>query len=368
MKKKIFSGIIIVIALAVGVWWLRKPSAGPKADDMMPVAQVQTATLTKEPIGRTLAAYGAVEPSAGGAHSVAAAYDCLVRTVDSIVGKRVAAGDLLLTVDPTPDARLQLDSARTVAALAGRSLASVRQRFDLRLATDDDLRTAQQSEQDAQLKMESLEKRGLSDSAGRLTAPVGGIVVKMDAQPGVTVPAGTSLAVIASSDRLEARISIEPSDAGAVRPGQKVVLNAVNRPGGEPIESVVGTVGAFSDATTGSLDVRVPLPKQNSWVPGERVQAEIEVERKVAWVVPRSAVLPDGDEEVLYTVKDGKASKHTVNVGIASGDKVEVSGSDLAAGEAVVIQGNYELIDGMAVQGTGPNARVEGKTNGEAKP
>jgi membrane fusion protein (multidrug efflux system) len=366
--KKILFVIIIVVVLAVGVWWLRKPSAAPEADDVKPVAQVQTATLTKEPIGRTLAAYGGVEPSAGGARTVAAAYDCIVRTVDSIVGKRVAAGDLLLTVDPTPDARLQLDSARTVSALAGRSLASVQQRFDLRLATDDDLRTAQQSEQDAQLKMESLVKRGLGDTPGRLTAPVGGIVVKMDAQPGVTVPAGTSLVVIAGSDRLEARISIELSDAGSVRPGQKVVLNAVNRPGGDPVESVVGAVGAFSDATTGSLDVRVPLPKQNSWVPGERVQAEIDIESKVAWVVPRSAVLPDGDEEVLYTVKDGKASKHSVHVGIASGDKLEVSASDLEAGEAVVIQGNYELTDGMAVQVTGPNAGVDGNKNGEDKP
>lgn len=364
MKKVLFA-VVILIVLATCVWWLHKPSAAAEADDVKLVAQVQVSTLAKEPIGRTLTAYGAVESSAGGARTVAVAYDCLVRAVASTTGARVAAGDLLLSVDPTPDARLQMDSARGVAALAERSLASVRQRYDLRLVTDDDLRTAEQADQDARLKMESLERRGLGNSAGRLTAPVAGIVVKLDAQPGVMVPAGTPVAVIAGSDRLEARIGIEPSDAAAVKPGQKVVLSAVNRPGAEKMETVVGAIGAVADAASGSLDVRVPLPERNSWLPGERVQADIEVERKIAWVVPRSAVLPEGEQEVLYTVKSGKALKHTVHVGIFSGGEVEVSGSDLEAGDSVVVQGNYELSDGMAVQVQGADA---GADKGEAKP
>jgi RND family efflux transporter MFP subunit len=364
MKKALFA-VVILIALVACAWWLHKPSASAEADDVKPVAQVQVSTLSKEPIVRTLTAYGSVESSAGGAYTVAVAYDCLVRAVASTKGARVAAGELLFTVDPTPDARLQMDSARSVAALTERSLASVRQRFDLRLATDDDLRTAEHADQDARLKKESLERRGLGNSGGRLTAPVAGIVVKLDAQPGVMIPASTPIAVIAVSDRLEARIGIEPSDAAAVKPGQRVLLNAVNRPGAQTMESVVGSVGAVADAATGSLEVRVPLPERNRWLPGERVQADIEVERKVAWVVPRSAVMPEGEQELMYTIKNGKAQKHTVHIGIFSGGKVEVSGSDLQAGDSVVVQGNYELSDGMAVQLKGADA---GTDEGEPKP
>jgi hypothetical protein len=52
----------------------------------------------------------------------------------------------------------------------------------------------------------------------------------------------------------------------------------------------------------------------------------------------------------MFTVKNGKAVRHEVNVGITSGDSVEVSADDLAAGDAVVTLGNYELDDGMAIQ------------------
>ena len=55
-----------------------------------------------------------------------------------------------------------------------------------------------------------------------MTAPAAGVVTKIDAQPGAMVPAGTPLATIASSQGLQARVGIEPSDAAAVKAGQKV--------------------------------------------------------------------------------------------------------------------------------------------------
>ena len=58
----------------------------------------------------------------------------------------------------------------------------------------------------------------------------------------------------------------------------------------------------------------------------------------------------DAGAQVLFTVKDGKAVRHEVTPGIASGDQLEVQGADLKAGDAVVVTGNYELSDGMAVQ------------------
>jgi multidrug efflux pump subunit AcrA (membrane-fusion protein) len=83
---------------------------------------------------------------------------------------------------------------------------------------------------------------------------------------------------------------------------------------------------------------------------GEHVKGLIQLAEKVALVVPRTAVLPDDEEFVLYTVKDGKAVKHVVTLGISSGDLVEVEGQDLHDGDAVVTLGNYELTDGMAIQ------------------
>ena len=101
---------------------------------------------------------------------------------------------------------------------------------------------------------------------------------------------------------------------------------------------------------------------------GEHVQASIDVEKKGnALVAPRSAVLPDGDTQVLFTVRNGKAVRHEMTLGIASGDRVEVTGADLHAGDLVVTLGNYELTDGMAVQPQGKNVK-EPRGSREGKP
>jgi RND family efflux transporter MFP subunit len=366
--KKFFLVLVLLALVAAGLWWWHRPSAAADAGDAKPVATVQVTPLVREPIARILTAYGTVEASARGTTALTLAYDCVVREVRTALGARVAAGDLLLSVDPTPDAALQLGSARSLAALAARALASTRQRYELKLATDDDLRAAEQAAEDAALKLHSLEGRGLGGAGGAITAPVAGVVAKLDFQPGAIVAAGTTLAVIAGTAGLEARLGLEPSDADKVRAGQKVTLTPISRPGQAPVVSTVGSVGGLADAATGTLDGRVPVPAAAAWYPGERVQGDIELESETGLVVPRGAVLPDDDQQVLYTLKAGKAKKHVVQVGIAAGAKLEVAAPDLAPGDPVVVQGNYELSDGMDVQIGDPNAKAEPADAAEAKP
>jgi multidrug efflux pump subunit AcrA (membrane-fusion protein) len=147
-----------------------------------------------------------------------------------------------------------------------------------------------------------------------------------------------------------------------------VTLVSVNRADSEKVSSTVRSVGQGFDSTTGAAEIRVPLPAGASLHLGEHVQASIAVEKKEeALVAPRSAVLPDGNAHVLFTVKNGRAVRHEVTLGIASGDLVEVNGAGLRAGDIVVVLGNYELTDGMMVQTAGKNAKVPAG-DGEAKP
>jgi membrane fusion protein, multidrug efflux system len=366
MKKLIIS-LVLIGALVAVAWWWRKPGGSAEPEDANPTAQVSVVSLERRPLSRQLSAYGSIESSDQGTRALSLSYDCIVRAVVVTVGSRVSAGNPLLSFAPTPDARLQLDSARSVAALAGRALASARQRFDLKLGTQDDLRSAEQAAEDANLKVESLERRGLGDSEQTLSSPFDGIVVKLDAIQGVTVPAGTNLATVASAGLLRARLGIEPSDAGLVKPGQSVTIVPVGRPGAAPITGSVSLVAAMADPATGSLDVRVPLAATDAWLPGERVEAKIEVERRTVLVAPAGAVLPVDGKDVVYTVKGGKAVRHVVTVGIRSVEGVEVSAPDLGAGDAVVVQGNYELSDGMAVTLPEKGAAAEAPPAEDAK-
>jgi len=92
-----------------------------------------------------------------------------------------------------------------------------------------------------------------------------------------------------------------------------------------------------------------------------------------ALVVPRSAVLPDDDKQVLFTVKDGKAVRHEIKTGLVTDELVEVIGDNLHAGDSVVTLGNYELEDGMEIQAAekeekADEKKTEEKAKDEAKP
>ena len=67
-------------------------------------------------------------------------------------------------------------------------------------------------------------------------------------------------------------------------------------------------------------------------------------------VAPRQALLPDGKAYSLFTIEKGHAVKHQVQVGLENDTQIEVIANDLKEQDDIVVLGNYELEDGMAVE------------------
>ena len=128
-------------------------------------------------------------------------------------------------------------------------------------------------------------------------------------------------------------------------------LASANRENADKVLSNIRAVGGALDPASGAAEVFVPIPGGAPLMLGEHVRAAIVQEKKDnARVVPRSAVLPDDEKQIMFTVKDGKAVKHEVKLGITADELVEVIGEGLKEGDIVVTLGNYELEDGMAIQ------------------
>ena len=348
--KKILIFLLVAGAL-VAAWFLfRKSSATPDEETKTPsVARVETTLLRNQEIAQTVTAFGVVAPSPSGDLVITAPFDCLIRKVHVVPGARVAAGDVLLEISPTPDAQLQLDAARSALSLAGKALAAAQERYDLKLATSQELLAAPQAELDARQKLTSFENRGLG-AEGRITAAAAGVVSKLDLSAGALATAGTALVTVTGESQLEVRLGVEAAETAQIHAGQTVTLFSANRNDAQPINSTVRITGSNLDALTGAAEVRVPVPAGALLLLGEHVKAAVEVMKKTALVVPRSAVLPAEGKYELYTVKNGRAVRHEIAPGIGAGDLVEVSSADLHAGDIVVRLGNYELTDGMAVQ------------------
>src|SRR5471032_694483 len=149
MKKILLS--LLVVAVLVGGWFLWKHYSAPAAEEPAekPAAKVEVVPFKRQEISQTLAAFGIVAAAPSGDQTVAATYESVVRSVTSSAGASVNVGDVLLEIDPSPESKLALESGRSASALATKSLAAVQQRYELKLATSQDLLVAQQAAQDA---------------------------------------------------------------------------------------------------------------------------------------------------------------------------------------------------------------------------
>ena len=368
MKKRFSWGCVVMIAaglLAVGggAWrWFGHKTASDEAEkEPTPTAQVQVAPLRRGQIERTLIAYGTAVAAPGGVHSIAFPFECRVVAVTANVGQTIAAGEAVLQIEPSVDARLALDTAQSAQDAAEKTLRDVQTRFQAHLATNSDLQNAQSALRDAQLRFQSL--RGRSPGTdGVVKAPAAGLITRLPAAPGTVVPAGGPLLELAVENRFEARLGIAPAAAAEVKAGPSVHLFAVQARGDvreAADEGSVRTVGGSVDPATRMVDAFVALNESADGAApiliGAYLRAEIVLEKKEALLAPRTAVLPaggGGEGAVVYTVKSDHAVRHEVEIGIDDGTSVELNngGDSLREGTNVVTEGNYELEDKMAVE------------------
>jgi membrane fusion protein (multidrug efflux system) len=356
MRSTILILVIILALLAVAIWRMQRVE-GSAADNsgaglQGPVALVRTAPIWEGVLTAKIAAYGTVIPAPGALQTVSVPFESQVVRVMVNNGQKVSRKNDLLEIKPSPDTYLQLQQARQTYDLSRQSLQFVQRRFQLKLATNDQVLRARQTLAQAQLSLQSMEKRGIGPPR-IIRADVGGLIRKVFVQEGAIVPAGQPLMEIVAQNRLEVRLGLEPDDINRVKVDQPVLISRVNVPALGEVTGHIRKVSYGVNPNTRLVDAFVSLPSAANFLLGESVVGNISVARARGLLVPRAAVLPAGRAYTLFTIQKGRAVRHLVAVGLRNAKEVEVSGANLRAGEPVVVLGNYELKDGMAV-------RVEG--------
>lgn len=115
-----------------------------------------------------------------------------------------------------------------------------------------------------------------------------------------------------------------------------------------------GKVSAFNrqiDQKTRLVDAIVDLQIDGDHAPpiGIEMRGEIRLSGEPTLTVPRAAVLYDHRGAYVFIVRNGRAHRVAVTPGLDSGGSIGIKGP-VKAGDSVVIQGNYELKDGMKVE------------------
>ena len=360
MKQKSL-GLLIAVAVAsllAGGWWFYRGSQQTAQDASTTgnaepsegaVAPVKIAPINKGTIVKEITVYGTIVPAAGAVQTVSVPFESRVRRALVAEAQQVSQGDTLLEIEPSPDTNLQTQQARNDYESAKKALEYMQQRFDLKLATNDQILQTKQAVEQAQAKVESMHRRG-SEGPRTIRADVAGLISKVSVQEGAIIPAGAAMVEMVAQNRLEARLGIEPEYIDKVKPGQEVSLARVNGTGLDKILGRIRKISRVADATTRLVQVFTDLPSSSKFLLGEYILGKIAVASVQGLIVPRSAVLPQEDHYVVFTVKDGSAKQHTVRLGLQNEKDVAVIAADLQPGDLVVILGNYELRDGMAVK------------------
>jgi RND family efflux transporter MFP subunit len=345
---KIIPWILLVAVLAAGYFLITRKAGteAPAEADKEAPAPVEVAKIERKTISEPVTVYGSVVAQPARLQVVAAAFETQVRHILVAPGQVVNKGDPLVEVEPSSAAELQLRQAMNAADAAKRDLEQTQSRFNMKLATNEDLGTSQKAANDAQLQLDSLRQAGVATD-NLLRAGADGIVAKVDAQDGQIVPVGGALLETVSANAIEVKLGVEPEDLSLLKPGVPVEIEPVQ--GGASVQGAVRLVTLRMDTDTRLVDVYVSLPQQSGLLLDSYVKGAFDRVAENTLVAPAVSLEEGEDGFSVFTVTDNKAVRQSVVPGLESGDSVQVTGTGLHEGDTVVTTGAHELDDGDAV-------------------
>jgi membrane fusion protein (multidrug efflux system) len=332
------------VIVCVAVCLVFAQCAGRASAEVKGYALVQVAEPKRGTVPDVVMGYGVVESDNTLTRSFQR--DGQVADIMVEVGDQFKKGDPLLNFGPAPAAVVAYEQSKTALRLAQSSLDRAKKMFALKLATRDDVDTAEKAASDAQLTKEMFEKLGTTTNE-ILEAPFDGVVTAISVSKGDRVAAGAPLMTLAETEKVRLAIGVEPADIGKIAPGQPVTLTSL-LPGREPISSKVKSVGVAIDPKTREVPVFIDLSGEKL-IPGEARKAEIRTKTLEGWLISRDAVGFDKKGTFVFQVDDEHAKRVNVNV-LGSADDLSVLEGDIDPDKKIVQVGSYQIADGDAVR------------------
>jgi membrane fusion protein (multidrug efflux system) len=318
-------------------------AAGPGGGGMPPMP-VEVSVAQRDTVVDAISATGQIEAI----QSIDLQPEVEGRIVDLLVreGQEVEKGTPLFKVD---DAELRAQVARAAADrdLARQALERTKRLIAENASSAADLERAEATARAADAQLELLQIR-LDRSVVR--APFTGVVGRRYVSLGDFVNSGTKLTVMHTVNPQYAVLQVPERYAGQLRRGQLVSFQVAALPGRNFFGEVV-----FVDPTvelpgrTILIKATVPNPRREL-ASGMFIEARLATSiRPNAIVVPEDAILPMQGATYVWLVKDGKADRRQVTLGVRTAGWAEIVGGGVEAGDQVVVGGLERLFPGASV-------------------
>src|SRR5213079_3653496 len=194
-----------------------------------PVPQVQIAQVERKTINEKVIVYGSVVAQPGKTHSVSIAFETRVRHILVAPGQFVQENDPLIEIELSPGAQVQFQQAKNAAEAARKELKQTQERFNLKLATNQELSAAEKTARDAEAQLTALQRAGAGGD-NRIHSDMTAVVGKVNAQDGQIVAVGNPLVELVAEEEIEVKLGVEAEDLSALQDGQPIRIFPVNNP------------------------------------------------------------------------------------------------------------------------------------------
>jgi len=366
-----YVAIVGVIALLAGgyIYQHRQNAQRTGAEAPSPAIPVTVGIATTRDVPTFQRAVGTVQ--AYNTVTVSSRVDGQIVGVGFTEGQDVKPGDLLFEIDPGPfkaalaqaTAMLHKDAAQLVSAQADlqRYAALVPEGFQTRQIYD------QQTAQVGQLRASIEADQAQIDTAllnlgyASIRSPIGGRTGArlVDLGNMVRAASGNGLVTIAQLHPIFVNFTVPQQVLGMVRQNQTILplrVLAYSQDDRDKLgEGTLTLIDNQIDPTTGTVHLKATFPNDDEalW-PGEFVTAHLVLAvAKAAVTVPAQAIQQGPNGHYLYVVRaDDTVQLRPVDAVTTEGGTAVV-GKGLAAGERIVVEGQYRLADGSRVTYTG---------------
>lgn len=353
------SGIAVVAALMlVSISGCGTGEASVSSDPASPAAMPIRVVVTSPRIDDIYATYETTATIA--ADSVAAATARVEGQVVEITaeeGDEVQAGQVL--------ARLDGERSRLRMLQAKANLESASRDHDRQISLRERGLVSVASLESLKYEVESLkaayELSRLNFEYTTIRAPISGVIASRTVKLGSHVNANDALFQVANTTTLVAYLKIPQTELSRFTAGHQADVRVDSMPG----KSFVATIARISptiDARNGTFRATAYLDNnQRDLAPGMFGRFSIAFDKhSAALLVPKSAIVFEEAENIVYVVEDGSVVRRPVAVGFQSADMIEIL-SGLSDQAKVIISGQLGLRDGSKVVA---DARTDGGASG----
>ena len=285
-------------------------------------------------------------------------------------GQAVAKGTVLIKLDDSVT-RADAEHAKANLWLAKSKsdrAAELHQKGFVSAQAKDDaeggLRVAQATLQSAEARLARME----------LKAPFSGIIGLRQVSVGDYVKDGQDIVNLEAIELLKVDFKVPEVFLRQVQVGQTMQMTLDALPG-KTYDGRVLAINPLVDAAGRSIVIRAQLRNANASLrPGMFARVRLLTDEKAdSLVVPEQALVPQGEDQYVFKVVDGRAQRTRIDIGARRDGKVEVL-RGLAVNDLVVTAGQLKIRDGTTVKlagapaGAAPQvAQVEAQKPGDGK-